>query len=153
MTIEERLRAQGLELPPPPTPKGAYVPVVLHGGTAWVSGMLPLRRGVLLAKGLVGSEVSVEQAREAAREAGLHALSALRATLGSLDRIERVLRVAVYVASAPGFTSQPDVANGVSELLIELLGDPGRHARVALGAARLPMDAPVEVEMAVAVRP
>ncbi len=152
-TAEETLRSRGIVLPPAPTPKGAYAPVVLHGGLAWVSGMLPLNEGKLLAKGLVGTEVPVEKAKEAARQAALNALAALRASLGSLDRVERVLRVGVYVASGPEFTTQPEVGNGASELLLEVFGEAGRHARAAIGTARLPLDTPVEVEMVVAVRP
>ncbi|MDE1820558.1 MAG: RidA family protein [Euryarchaeota archaeon] len=150
---EEALRLRKIELPPPPAPKGAYAPVVVHGGEAWVSGMLPLRDGQLLAKGLVGSDVTVERAKEAARLAALNSLSALRSVLGNLDRVERILRVGVFVASAPQFTAQPEVANGASELLVEVFGESGRHARAAIGAARLPLDTPVEVEMVVAVRP
>ena len=149
---EQELKARGLELPPPPAPKGAYVPVVLHHHEAWVSGMLPLREGALLARGLVGGDVSVERGKEAARWAALNGLAALRQALGSLDRVERVLRVGVFVASAPGFTAQPEVANGASELLVEVFGEAGRHARTAIGAARLPLDTPVEVEMVVALR-
>lgn len=129
------------------------MPVVVHRDQAWVSGMVPLKDGQVLPRGLVGGEVPVERAKEAARLAAMNALAALRAALGSLDRVERVLRVDVFVASAPKFTAQPEVANGASDLLVEVFGENGRHARAAIGAARLPLDAPVEVEIVVALRP
>ena len=152
-TPEQTVASRGLALPAPPVPKGAYVPVVVHAGHAYVSGMLPLRDGQLISRGLVGGDVTLAGAQEAARWAALNALSALRAALGSLDRIERIVRVGVFVASASGFTEQPAVANGASDLLLEVFGEQGRHARAAVGVARLPLDAPVEVELLAAVRP
>lgn len=149
---EEVLAAKGWALPAAPAPRGAYIPVNVHGSTGWVSGMLPFRDGDLVAKGLVGSDVDLPKAQEAARWAVLNGLAALRARFGSLDRIERILRVGVFVASGPGFTEQPAVANGASDLLLEVFGEAGRHARAAVGVARLPLDACVEVEMVVAVR-
>jgi enamine deaminase RidA (YjgF/YER057c/UK114 family) len=151
-TPDESLASRGIVLPAPPTPKGAYVPVVVHGGLAWVSGMLPMKDGELVAKGLVGSDVAPSKAKEAARWAALNGLSALRSSLGGLAKVERILRVGVFVASAPTFTSQPEVANGASELLVEVFGEAGRHARVAVGTTRLPLDSSVEVEMLVALR-
>jgi enamine deaminase RidA (YjgF/YER057c/UK114 family) len=151
-SVEARLQAHGLALPSPPLPRGAYEPVVIHEGYAWVSGMLPFQNGALMAQGLVDRDVSVPQAREAARWAALNGLSALKAAVGSLDRVLRVIRVGVYVASSPGFGGQPEVANGASELLGATFGDAGRHARVSLGTGPLPLGSPVEVEMLFALR-
>ncbi len=140
------------EVPPgPAAPRGAYLPVVVQGEFAYVSGQLPFREGKLSAEGLVDEEVSVSVAQAAARQCALNALAALRAEVVSLSRVRQVLRVGVYVASSPRFTSQPQVANGASELLQEVLGERGRHSRVALGANRLPLNTPVEVELVAAL--
>ncbi len=146
------MSALGLSLPAPPQPKGAYVPVLRHGDLAWVSGMLPLENGKLVVRGTVEAEVSVAAAYEAARLATLGGLAALKSTLGDLRHVARILRVGVFVASAPGFTRQPEVANGASELLLALWGEDGKHARVAVGVAQLPLGSPVEVELLVATR-
>jgi enamine deaminase RidA (YjgF/YER057c/UK114 family) len=150
--VARKLKELGIVLPPPPAPRGWYLPAVVHGGYAWVSGMLPLRDDKLVAEGLVDADVKVPVAKQAARLAMMNSLSSLNAALGGLDRVERVVRVAVYVASSEGFTSQPDVANGASELLTNVFGEEGRHARVAMGAARLPLNSPVEVGLQVALR-
>jgi enamine deaminase RidA (YjgF/YER057c/UK114 family) len=150
--IEKRLQELGIVLPPPPAPIGAYLPVNVHGHYAWISGMLPLRDRKLVAEGLVDSEVSVVAAKEAARLAALNGLAALRVALGGLDRVDKVVRVGVFVSSSSGFESQADVANGASELLFQVFGDRGKHARAAVGVAKLPLNAPVEVELQVAVR-
>jgi enamine deaminase RidA (YjgF/YER057c/UK114 family) len=147
----ERLRAMGLSLAAPPSPVGSYAPVVVEGGFAWVSGQIVASGGKATPAGAVDAAVSVESAKAAARRATLQALSALAASLGSIDRIRRVVRVAVYVAVSPGFARPQEVANGATDLLIELFGESGRPARVAMGVAALPLDAPVEVEMTVAV--
>ena len=151
-SASERLAARGIVLPPPPKPLGTYSPVVVHGGFAWVSGQIVARQGKAVQPGLVDRDVDPAGAKELARLAALQALSALGAALGSVDRIARVVRLGVFVASAPGFTRQPEVANGASELLIDVLGEEGRASRVAVGVAVLPLNAPVEVEMTVAVR-
>lgn len=151
-TATERLATLGIELPPPPKPAGAYSPVVVHGGFAWVSGQIAVDGGKVVRPGLVDRDVPVDAAKELARRATLQALSALRATLGSLDRVERFVRVAVYVASSDGFDRPHEVANGATELLIDLWGEPGRPARIAVGVARLPLNAPVEVEFFLAVK-
>ncbi|MEM0129435.1 MAG: RidA family protein [Thermoplasmata archaeon] len=148
---EERLRELGIALPPPPGPKGTYAPVVRMGETAWVSGQIVLEGGSIVHPGLVDRDLSVETAQRIARAATLQALSALRAELGSLDAIQRIVRVAVYVASAPGFVRQHEVANGATDLLVELFGAAGRPARAAIGVAALPLNAPVEVELQVAL--
>jgi len=149
--IEERLSELGIELPPAPAPVASYVPVRLAPGLAFVSGQLPFEGGTLLHPGHVGAEVSVEQARDGARRCALQALSALRDALGSLDRVIGIVKVDVFVASAPGFTDQPKVANGASDTLVEILGDAGKHARAAVGVAELPLGASVEVAVLAAV--
>jgi enamine deaminase RidA (YjgF/YER057c/UK114 family) len=150
-TPAERLRALGIVLPPPPAPAGAYAPVVAHDGLAWVSGQIVLEGGKVLHPGWVDRDVPVDVARDLARRATLQALSALEAALGSLDRIRRFLRVAVYVATSPGFERPHEVANGSTELLIEIFGDNGRPARIAVGVASLPLRAAVEVEFLLAI--
>jgi enamine deaminase RidA (YjgF/YER057c/UK114 family) len=152
MPADDRLRELGLELPPPPKPVASYVPVVVAGGLAFVAGQGALVDGEVLHPGHVGADVSVEDAQEAARRCALQALSALREELGSLDRISRIANVTVYVASAPGFTQQPVVANGASDLFIEVLGEAGRHARAAVGVPELPLGLSVEVAVIAEVR-
>jgi len=142
----ERLRALGITLPPPPRPAGSYVPVARHGDLAWVAGQIVFENGAVVRPGLVDRDVPADAARDLARRATLQALSALAAELGSIDRIRRFLRVAVYVASSPGFVRQHEVANGATDLLVELFGEAGRPARVAIGVASLPLHAAVEVE-------
>jgi len=145
-TPTERLKALGLELPPPPKPAGAYSPVVTWNHLAWVSGQIVTEGGKVVSPGRVDADVSLDVAKSLARRTALQALSALAATLGSIDRIERFLRVAVYVATSPGFDRPHEVANGATELLIELFGEEGRPARIAVGMASLPLNAAVEVE-------
>ncbi len=145
--ITERLAQLGLELPAVATPAGAYVPAVVTGGLVYTAGQLPFTDGALPATGKVGGDVRVEEAAGYARTAALNALAAAAAAIGSLDRVTRVVKALVFVASAPDFTAQPVVANGASDLLLEVFGEPGRHARSAVGVAVLPLDAPVEVEL------
>ncbi len=142
----QRLQELGLELPPPPKPAGAYSPVVAWNRLAWVSGQIAMEEGKVLHPGLVDRDVSLDIARDLARRATLQALSALAASLGSIDKVLRFLQVAVYVAVSPGFDRPHEVANGATELLIEVFGEHGRPARIALGVAGLPLNAPVEVE-------
>ena len=142
-----RLKELGLELPPPPKPAGTYRPVVVDGDHAWVSGQVPAVEGKVLHPGFVGADVSLSDARAAAERAALQALSALRAELGDLDRVKRIVRVGVYVAAAPGFAQHADVGNGATELLIKVFGEDGRPARASVGVANLPLGAPVEVEL------
>ena len=145
MGADDRLREMGIELPPAPTPVATYVPVALAGGLAFVAGQGALVDGQVQHPGHLGGDVTVEQGQEAARRCALQALAALRAELGSLDRIRRIANVTVYVASAPGFTEQPQVANGASDLFVEVFGDAGRHARAAVGVPELPLGLSVEV--------
>ena len=148
-TPEEKLRALGLELPPAPKPVGAYVPAVRTGNLVFVSGQLPMKDGELIAQGHVGDDVSVEEAKACARQAALNALAAVAAEIGGLKHVARIVRVTGYVASAPGFTEQALVLNAASELLAEVFGEAGRHSRAAVGAAELPLGAPVELKLVI----
>jgi enamine deaminase RidA (YjgF/YER057c/UK114 family) len=150
-TPEERLADLGLSVPEVAKPVAAYIPAVRSGSYVYTSGPLPMREGQLMLTGKVGGEVSQDEAVECARQCALNALAAIRAELGDLSAIKRVVKVVVFVASTPDFTAQPQVANGVSELLGEVFGDAGRHARSAVGVSVLPLDAPVEVELLVEV--
>ncbi|WP_370297791.1 RidA family protein [Ammoniphilus sp. YIM 78166] len=150
--IEARIDELGLSLPPAAAPLFQYVPVVVHQGVAYVSGQLPRKDGELLHTGKVGEDVTVEQAQEAARVCILNGLASLKQELGSLDRIERILKITGFVNSASGFTKQPVVMNAASELLVEIFGEMGRHSRSAVGVAELPSNTPVEIEMIVAVK-
>lgn len=144
MHPEERLKELGLVLPQPPTPVAAYVPAVRTGNLVFVSGQGPF--GSRVSSGKVGADVSVEDAQEAARDTCLNGLAVVKAEVGDLAKVSRVVKLTVYVCSAPGFTKQPLVANGASELLQELFGEAGRHARAAVGVAELPLGIPVEIE-------
>ena len=150
--IDAKLSAMGLALPEPAAPVAAYVPVVVAGGLAHVSGQLPFTDGGLV-KGRLGADLSVDQGYEAARACGLMILAQLRAALGSLDRVERIVKLGAFVTSTPDFTDQPKVANGASELMAALFGNAGRHARSAVGVPALPLGAAVEIDAIVAVRP
>jgi enamine deaminase RidA (YjgF/YER057c/UK114 family) len=150
-TPEERLADLGLSVPAVATPVAAYIPAVRSGDHVFTSGQLPMRGGQLMLTGKVGGEVSQDEAVECARQCALNALAAIRAEVGELSAIVRIVKVVVFVASTPDFTAQPQVANGVSELLGEVFGDAGRHARSAVGVGVLPLDAPVEVELVVEV--
>ncbi|MDT4935219.1 MAG: hypothetical protein QOK11_3111 [Pseudonocardiales bacterium] len=146
-----RLAELGITLPDVVPPVAAYVPAVRSGSLVYTSGQLPMVDGALPATGKVGGAVTPEQARPLARACALNALAAIHALVG-LDSVVRVVKVVGFVASAPGFTGQPAVVNGASELLGEVFGEAGRHARSAVGVAALPLDAPVEVELIVEVR-
>lgn len=151
MTPEERLAELGLAVPEVAAPVAAYIPAVRSGRHVFTSGQLPMQSGQLMATGKVGGEVSQEEAVACARQCALNALAAVRAEVGELSAVERVVKVVVFVASTPDFTGQPLVANGVSELLGEVFGEAGRHARSAVGVPVLPLDAPVEVELVVEI--
>jgi enamine deaminase RidA (YjgF/YER057c/UK114 family) len=146
-TPEERLAALGLTLPALAPPGGAYVPAVRTGSYVYTAGQLPFVDGKLPATGKVGADVSVEEAHALARLCALNALAAAASEAGGLSAITRIVKVVGFVASAPSFTGQPQVINGASELLTEVFGDAGQHARSAVGVAVLPLDTPVEVEL------
>ncbi|HET8660240.1 MAG TPA: RidA family protein [Micromonosporaceae bacterium] len=145
-----RLAELGIQLPDVSPPRGAYVPAVRTGSHVYVSGQVPMVDGELIATGKVGADVTPEQANQLSRRCALAALAAIDAVAG-LDKLVRVVKVVGFVASADGFTGQPGVVNGASDLFIEVFGDAGRHARSAVGVAELPLGAPVEVEMVVEV--
>ena len=149
--VEDRLAELGLSVPQVAAPVATYVPAVRSGAQVFTSGQLPMREGQLMATGKVGSEVSPEDAMECARQCALNAIAAVKAQIGDLDQVTRVVKVVCFVASAADFTAQAQVANGVSELLGTAFGDAGVHARSAVGVAVLPLDAPVEVEILVEV--
>jgi enamine deaminase RidA (YjgF/YER057c/UK114 family) len=151
MPVSQRLDELDIDLPPPQAPAGLYNPVVVHGDTAYVSGQVPMRDGQLVAKGRLGDNVSLEEGQAAARQCVLNALSALAAELGSIDKVKQIVRMTVYVASADGFNDQPQVANGASQLLIDIFGMEQRPARSAIGVAELPLGCPVEVEVTAAI--
>ncbi len=149
--VEEKIAELGLKLPEVVPPLATYQPAVRSGSYVFTSGQLPMVDGALPATGKVGAEVSPEQAKELAATCALNALAAVKSVIGDLDKIRRVVKVVGFVASAPEFTGQPGVLNGASELLGEILGDKGVHARSAVGVAVLPIDAPVEVEIQVEI--
>jgi enamine deaminase RidA (YjgF/YER057c/UK114 family) len=153
VTIADRLQTLGITLPVLPTPKGIYMPAVLHNGTLYLSGQGPLLEDGTLAKGIVGQDVTIDDAKFHARRTGMVLLAAAQNILGSLDRVERVLNVLGMVNGAPGFGEHPKVINGCSELFIEVFGEAGRHARAAVGMGTLPENITVEITAVFAVKP
>lgn len=151
MTILEKLQRLGVELPQAPRPVGSYVPACQAGDLIFVSGVLPFQEGKILQPGKVGRDLTVEQGAANARVAVINALAILQQTVGDLSRIMRIVRMTGHVASAEGFGDQPAVINGASDFLVEVFGDRGRHARLALGAFELPLHAPIELEVIVQV--
>ncbi len=145
-TLDARLAELGIEIPTSSKPVAAYIPAVASGNLVYTSGQLPMVDGALPLTGKVGAEVSADDAKALARTCVLNGLAAARTAIGSLDRITRVVKVVGFVASDPSFTGQPGVINGASDLLGEIFGDSGAHARSAVGVAVLPLDAPVEIE-------
>lgn len=151
MGAEARLLELGIDLPPAAAPVASYVPVRIAAGLAFVAGQVPLEDGKPMVTGRLGAELDTEEGARLARRCGLQALAALRAELGSLDQVAGVVKVTVWVASTDGFTEQPRVANGASDLFVEVFGDAGKHARAAVSAPSLPLGAPVEVEVVATV--
>ncbi|MCA1981711.1 RidA family protein [Nocardioides nematodiphilus] len=150
-TPEERLAELGLTVPDVVPPVASYVPAVRTGNLVYTSGQLPMRDGTLMATGKVGGEVTAEEAYEYARQCALNAIAAVKAEIGDLSKVRRVVKVVAFISSTPDFTGQPGVANGASELFAAAFGDAGRHARSAVAAPVLPLDSPVEVEIIVEV--
>ena len=148
---EEKLAELGLSVPEVAAPVAVYVPAVRSGHHVFTSGQLPMRAGELMMVGKVGGDVSLEEAVECARQCALNAIAAVKAEVGDLAAVKRIVKVVCFVASTPDFTGQPQVANGVSELLGAVFGEAGVHARSAVGVPVLPLDAPVEVELVVEV--
>ena len=153
MSIENRIAELGIILPQPAAPVASYVPSVEHAGLLHISGQISFAEDGSLITGRLGEDMDVEAGIAAARRCGIMLVAQMKAALGSLDRIERVVKLGVFVNSAPGFTDQPKVANGASELMQDVFGDPGRHARSAVGVTVLPLGVAVEVDAIVAVRP
>jgi enamine deaminase RidA (YjgF/YER057c/UK114 family) len=148
---EIKLTNLGLKLPDIPIPLAAYIPAKQAGKLVFTAGQLPMVNGELISKGLLGQDVEIEEAKNAARVCTLNALAAIKGVIGDLDRIKQVVRVVGYVASIPTFTQQPAIVNGASELLLEIFGEKGKHARSAVGMAVLPLNASVEIELTVEV--
>jgi enamine deaminase RidA (YjgF/YER057c/UK114 family) len=149
--IEAKLKELGIELPQPPQPVGSYVPIQVVGNLIFTSGHTARINGVRRYLGKVGHDVSKDEAYLSARDAALNCLAAIREAIGTLDRVKRIIMVTGYVNSSPGFNQQPDVLNGASDLLMDIFGDEGRHSRTAVGAAELPFDASVELQMVVEI--
>ncbi len=153
MKVEEKIKAMGLTLPEPPKPVAAYVPAVATSdGYVYTAGQIPFVNGELAYKGKVGKDLDEAQGYKAAQICVLNCLGAVKAAIGELDRIEQVVKVVGFVASAPGFNGQPKVINGASELLGQVFGDRGAHARSAVGVAELPLDAACEVELIIKLK-
>ena len=151
MSVEGRLKELGIEIPEPTPPRFSYLPVNQTGNLVFTSGQLCLKEGKLIYTGKLGQDLTIEQGQEAARQCIINCLAVLRAHLGSLDRIKKVVKILGFVNSSPGFTSQPLVINGASDLLIDVFGENGRHARSAVGTSELPSNTPVEIEIIVEV--
>ena len=149
--IELKIKKLGLTLPEAPKPVAAYIPAKQSGNLVFTAGQLPMVNGELVSKGLLGQDVEIEEANKAARICTLNALAAIKGVIGDLDRIKQIVRVVGYVASVPTFTQQPAVVNGASELLLEIFGEAGKHARSAVGMTVLPLNASVEIELTVEV--
>lgn len=149
MSANQRISDLGIVLPQVATPAGAYVPAVVSGNLVFTAGQIPLVDGKLAATGKVGKDLTAEQAKEIARICALNAVAAVKSVIGDLDRVKKVVKVVGFVASDPSFSQQPAVLNGASELLEQIFGENGIHARSAVGVAVLPLDAPVEVELIV----
>lgn len=149
MTVSDRLAELGIAIPEVAKPVASYLPATMSGNLVFTAGQLPFVDGSLPATGKVGAEVSADAAKDMARTAVLNALAAAQTAIGSVDRITRIVKLVVFVASSPDFSGQPAVANGASDTLVEIFGDAGRHARSAVGVAVLPLDAPVELELIV----
>lgn len=147
--IRSRIIELGLELPPVAAPAGAYLPAVISGNLVFTAGQIPLIDGKLMATGKVGAELTADEGKAIAARCCLNAIAAVESVIGDLDRVKRVVKVVGFVSSTPDFTAQPSVLNGASELLEQIFGEAGRHARSAVGVASLPLDAPVEVELIV----
>ncbi len=151
MSYDAIIEQLGIVIPASPTPVANYVPVVRVGDLLFLSGVLPSRDGQLIMTGKLGVDLSLDQGIDAAKAAALNALAIVKSEVGSLDRVKRIVKMVGHIASAPGFTDQPQVLNGASDLFVQIFGEAGRHARVAVGAAELPRRAPVEIELIVQV--
>lgn len=149
--IEDKLASIGIELPTPPAPAGSYVPVVISHNLAFVAGQIPMEGGQVKFKGKVGLDISIEAGQQAARLCTVNALAQLKSALGSLDRIKRMVKVTGFVSCDPSFADHPKVINGASDLLVQVFGESGKHARAAVGVGSLPLESAVEVEFIVEI--
>ena len=147
--IEDRLRELSIEIPTPPSPAGSYIPVVITGNLAFVSGQIPMKQGKIVFEGKVPDNQSLDSAREAAKICIVNGLAQLKVNLGSLDRITKFVRISGFVNSNPDFVDQPKVINGASDLLVEIFGDMAKHSRIAVGVSSLPLNSTVEIDMVV----
>jgi enamine deaminase RidA (YjgF/YER057c/UK114 family) len=145
--IDKKLEELGIIIPDAPKPLASYIPAARSGSMVFTAGQVPMVNGKLVSEGKVGSEVTLEDAVKAAEICAVNCLSVIKSEIGDLDRIKRIVKVTVFVSSADGFTQQPQVANGASDLLVKIFGDAGKHARSAVGVSGLPVNAPVEIEM------
>lgn len=152
MKPEDKLQALGISLPPASPPLGSYVPWVRTGDLIYLSGILPLVEGKILSPGRLGESVTTAEGVAAARRAAVNALAVLKAAVGSLENVSRIVRLTGHVASSPAFSEQPEILNGASDLLVDVFGERGRHTRVAVGAASLPRGACVEIDLIIEVR-
>jgi enamine deaminase RidA (YjgF/YER057c/UK114 family) len=152
LSYEQKIKELGLQIPEPPEPVAAYVPAVKVGDFIYTSGQIPFVNGKLKFKGKVGEDLTEQEGYEAAKVCALNCLSVIKGQVGTLDNIERIVKVTGYVNSGQGFQMQPQVINGASELLGEIFGENGQHARAAVGVSELPIDAPVEIEMIVKIK-
>ena len=146
MSPEDKLKELGIELPEAPSPLGSYVPVIRTGNLVFLSGILPFVDGNLLRQGKVGEDITIDDAREDTKRVVMNALAVLRSHIGSLNTVKRCIKITGYIASSPDFTEQPRVLNAASDLLYDIFGEAGRHARAAIGVTVLPLNAPVEIE-------
>lgn len=152
MSFEQKVQELGLTIPEAPKPVAAYVPAVKVDNYVYTAGQIPFVNGELKYKGKVGKDLTLEQGYEAAKICALNCLAAIKGQIGSLDNIEKIVKITGFVSSAPGFNDQPKVINGASELIGQIFGEQGQHARAAVGVNELPVDAAVEVEMIVKVK-
>jgi enamine deaminase RidA (YjgF/YER057c/UK114 family) len=151
MEIEKKMRGLGLEIPEVPKPVASYVPAVRSGNYVYTSGQVPFVKGELMHRGKLGGDLTIEQGYECARVTALNCLAAVKSVIDDLDRVKQIVRVTGFINSAPGFTDQPKVLNGASDLLVEIFGERGKHSRLALGTSELPLGAPLEIDMVVEI--
>ena len=147
--IDDNLKRLGITLPTPPKPAGSYIPVVISGSLAFVSGQIPMQDGKVLYTGKVPSERSIEEAQSAAKLCAINLLAQLKANLGNLDRITKIVRVSGFVNCTPEFSEQPKIINAASDLFFEIFGEKGKHSRIAVGVSSLPLNSTVEIDMIV----
>ena len=147
--IEERLKELAIEIPTPPSPAGSYIPVVITGNLAFVSGQIPMKEGKVIFEGKVPKVQSMDSAREAAKICIINGLAQLKANLGTLDKITKFVRISGFVNSEPDFTEHPKVINAASDLLVNIFGDMAKHSRIAVGVASLPLNSTVEIDIVV----